>query len=202
MRDSQDASILYTSDGYSTCGQTGSAVPFEKTTHNGQACGIADLNGLMWEINLGLTSDGSSYFAVKSSVAMSGLTSGNSGATDAWGAAGRAANYDNLGATYGAATASSTAKTYGNAVQVFSEQVSGIGWAATCLGIPLAGGVGGTNAFGNDALYDYRPNDMCAMSGGFWSTGSGAGVWTLSLSNARGNSNDNGGFRAAIYPTA
>ena len=202
LRDSQDASILYTSDGYSTCGQTGSAVPFEKTTHNGQACGIADLNGLMWEINLGLTSDGSSYFAVKSSVAMSGLTSGNSGATDAWGAAGRAANYDNLGATYGAATASSTTKTYGNAAQVFSEQTSGISWAATCLGIPLAGGVGGANTFGNDGFYDYRPNDMCAVSGGSWAGGSNAGVWALYLGYARVDSGANVGFRAAIYPTA
>lgn len=201
LRDAQDASVLYASDGYLSCGQTGSGDPFEKTTHNGQACGVADLNGLMWEINLGLTSDGSSYFAVKPSVAMSGLTSGNSGATDAWGAAGRAANYDNLGATYGAATASSTIKTYGNAAQVFSEQTSGISWAATCLGIPLAGGVGGANAFGNDVFYDYRLNDMCALSGGHWINGSSAGVWALNIYYARGISNVYVGFRAAIYPT-
>lgn len=202
LRDSQDASILYTSDGYSNCGKTGSAVPFEKTTHNGQACGVADLNGLVWEVNTGLTSDGSSYFAAKSSVTMSSLTSGNTLSTDAWGAAGIAANYDSLGATYGAAVASSTAKTYGNAVQVFSEQVSGIGWAATCLGIPLAGGVGGANTFGNDGFYDYRLNDMCAVSGGSWTTGSNAGVWALYLGYARSDSSVNVGFRAAIYPTA
>lgn len=199
LRDAQDASVLYTSDGYSNCGQTGSGVPFEKTTHNGQACGVADLNGLMWEVNIGLTSDGSSYFAVKPSVAMSDLTSGSSGSTDAWGAAGRAANYDNLGATYGAAVASSTTKVYGNAGQVFSEQVSGLGWAATCLGIPLADGVGGANAFGNDGFYDYRPNDLCAISGGSWSYGSAAGVWALYLSDARGNSSATVGFRAALY---
>jgi hypothetical protein len=199
LRDAQDASVLYASDGYSSCGQTGSGAPFDKATHNGQACGIADLNGLMWEINLGLTSDGSSYFAVKSSVAMSGLTSGNSGATDAWGAAGRAANYDNLGATYGAATASSTAKLYGNAAQVFSEQTSGISWAATCLGIPLAGGVGGANTFGNDGFYDYRLNDMCPLSGGYWSIGSLAGVWALHLFAARSDSLGYVGFRAALY---
>ena len=202
LRDSLDASILYTSDGYSNCGKTGSAVPFEKTTHNGQACGVADLNGLVWEVNTGLTSDGSSYFAAKSSVTMSSLTSGNTLSTDAWGAAGLAANYDSLGATYGAAVASSTTKAYGNATQVFSEQTSGIGWAATCLGIPLVGGVGGTNAFGNDGFYDYRPNDMCPISGGFWSPGASAGVWALALSNSRGSSADSIGFRAAIYPTA
>ena len=55
LRDINDTSVLYTSDGYSNCGKTGSGVPFAKTTHNGQACGIADLNGLMWEISQGVT---------------------------------------------------------------------------------------------------------------------------------------------------
>lgn len=55
LRDTNDTSVLYTSDGYSNCGKTGSGVPFAKTTHNGQACGVADLNGLMWEISQGVT---------------------------------------------------------------------------------------------------------------------------------------------------
>lgn len=54
LRDVNDASVLYVSDGYSNCGQTGSATPFAKTTHNGQACGIADLNGNMYEVALGI----------------------------------------------------------------------------------------------------------------------------------------------------
>jgi hypothetical protein len=201
LRDTQDASVLYVSDGYSNCATTGSAVPFEKTTHNGQACGVADLNGLMWEINLGMTSDGSSYFAVKPSVEMSSLTSGNTLSTDAWGASGRSANYDNMGATYGALTVTSTIKTYGNAGQVFSELASGTGWTATGFGIPLAGGVGGTNAFGNDGLYDFRLNDMCVISGGAWNSVAYAGVWALRLNYAQNASADTVGFRCAIYPT-
>ena len=55
LRDANDTSVLYTSDGYNTCGKTGSGVPFAKTTHNGQACGVADLNGLMFEISQGVT---------------------------------------------------------------------------------------------------------------------------------------------------
>lgn len=55
LKDINDTSVTYTSDGYSNCGKTGSGVPFSKTTHNGQACGIADLNGLMWEISQGVT---------------------------------------------------------------------------------------------------------------------------------------------------
>jgi len=49
------ADLLYVTDGYSNCGKTGSGVPFAKSTHNGQNCGVADLNGLMYEVNIGIT---------------------------------------------------------------------------------------------------------------------------------------------------
>ena len=54
LRDVNDASVRYVSDGYSSCGQTGSGTPFAKTTHNGQACGVADLNGNVYEVALGI----------------------------------------------------------------------------------------------------------------------------------------------------
>ena len=55
LDDVEDSEIVYTTDGYSNCGQTGSGTPFSKTTHNGQACGVADLNGLIYEVSLGVT---------------------------------------------------------------------------------------------------------------------------------------------------
>lgn len=55
LNDANDATVTYISDGFSSCGKTGSGLPFAKTTHNGQACGVADLNGLIYEINPGLT---------------------------------------------------------------------------------------------------------------------------------------------------
>ncbi len=55
LKDAKDTSVTYVSDGYPNCGKTGSGVPFAKTTHNGQSCGIADLNGNMWEVSPGLT---------------------------------------------------------------------------------------------------------------------------------------------------
>ena len=55
LRDVDDATVVYLTDGYSNCGKTGSGLPFAKTTHNGQECGVADLNGLMSEISLGMT---------------------------------------------------------------------------------------------------------------------------------------------------
>jgi hypothetical protein len=56
LSDVNDSTITYTTDGYSTAGLTGSGKPFAKTTHNGQPSGVADLNGNMYEINIGITS--------------------------------------------------------------------------------------------------------------------------------------------------
>lgn len=55
--DFNDPTVLYTHDGFAdgNCGLTGSGVPFAKTTHNGQANGVADLNGNVYTIEPGLT---------------------------------------------------------------------------------------------------------------------------------------------------
>lgn len=55
LRDTNDATVLYEIDGYENCGKTGSGVPFARTTHNGQECGLADLNGLINEVLIGMT---------------------------------------------------------------------------------------------------------------------------------------------------
>jgi hypothetical protein len=201
LGDQQDAAILYLTDGYSNCGKTGSSNLFARTTHNGQNCGVADLNGNMWEINTGLTSDGTNLYAMKTSASMKSVTGGNSGATDLWGATGLAAMYDSLGTTYAAlwATGANRATYFGAATQVFSEATSGNAWNVAGLGIPLAAGIGGTNPFGNDGLWDYKPNEVCPISGGYWGHASNAGVWALSLGNARDASSDAIGFRVALY---
>ena len=201
LGDAQDAAVLYTTDGYSNCGKTGSCNVLAKSTHNGQNSGVADLNGNMWEITPGLATNdaGDEYFALKTTTQMKSVTGGTGGATDLWGAAGLAALYDSLGATFGAVTASSSAKVYGNAGQVLSEAVSAAAWVQAGLGVPLVGGVGGTNLFGNDYLYDYRPAALCPISGGGWYSASYAGVWAFYLSDVRGNSSYYVGFRAALY---
>jgi hypothetical protein len=201
LGDAQDGTILYVSDGNGTynVGKTGSANYFSKTTHNGQNSGVCDLNGLIWEVGFGLGSNGTDYFILKTVKAMKALTGSNTLATDLFGASGLAANYDDIGATYGAVLASNTAKVYGSAAQVFSEAVSGNAWAAAGLGIPLAGGVGGSNLFGNDQLYDARSNEMCPRSGGHWDDASNAGVWALPLNTGRADSYNNIGFRSALY---
>jgi len=203
LGDAQDAAILYLNDGTATnCGKTGSANLFSRTTHNGQNSGVADLNGLIYNIDLGLVSETAAthYYVLKTSARMKDMTAGVGGALDLWGTAGQlAANYDDLGATYGAALASASLKLYGNAAQVFSEATSGLAWQWTGVGGPLVGGVGGTNPFGNDAFYDYRVADMCPLSGGYWNASSSAGVWDFSLYDVRGNAAYSVGFRAALY---
>ena len=284
LGDANDAAILYTSAGnvtYPTAPKTGSANQFAKTTHNGQNCGIADLNGVIYEICIGLTAQvptstgagytsaatgyaigttsiplitgtgtvaagdmivfagdtnqyavttgiaapgtiviaapglkvaipaaatavsivPASYYLPKTSVAMKSLTAGNTLSTDAWGSPALSNNFDNLGTAYGAlwATGVSRATPIGSASQVFDAATSGNAWAATGAGLPLAAGVGGTNAFGNDYLYDYRPNDMCPVAAFDWGGGAAAGLWALSLGTVRGYSDYSVGFRAALY---
>lgn len=55
LRDTDDTSLTFTASGYSNCALTGSASNKAKTTHNGQNCGIADVNGNMFKIVTGLT---------------------------------------------------------------------------------------------------------------------------------------------------
>lgn len=200
LGDANDAALTFASDGYSNAAQTGSANVLAKTTHNGQGSGVADLNGGMWEINLGMTSDGANFYLLKTAADISAITGGNTLATDAWGAPGIAALYDSIGATYGALTASSTVKSFGSAAQVLSAATSGTAWSATGAGFPLLAGVGGANKFGSDYMSDYRNNELCALAGGSWSNdGASAGVWALNLGNVRGNSNAYVGCRAALY---
>jgi hypothetical protein len=197
LGDSNDPMVIYLGTGYQNAGRTGSATHFARTTHNGQANGVADLNGCIWAIELGMTSNGSNFFALKTSVDVKNLTAGNTLATDAWGAAGIAANYDDLGATFRSLTASNSQKSFGSASAVFAGAVSGNNWQGDSLGLPV--NVSGTNLFGSDGLWDYRVNELCPISGGHWYNGATAGVWALHLSNVRSSSIDSVGFRAALY---
>lgn len=203
LGDINDTSLAFVSDGYvsGNSSKTGSANFIAKTAHNGMNCGVVDLNGNMWEINPGITSSGTGFYLLKTSADIAALTGGAALSTDLWGASGIAANYDLLGATYESLTASSTLKYFNSTAQVFSESVSGNHWAITGAGIPLATGVstGGTNAMGNDGLWDYSPDQLCPLAGSAWSDGASAGVWALYLYYSRVSSAYHFGFRSALY---
>lgn len=63
LKDGNDTSVTFTSDGYGggNSAKTGSGSTFAKTTHNGQNCGVCDLNGNMWEVSLGVTCEVTTY---------------------------------------------------------------------------------------------------------------------------------------------
>lgn len=206
LGDAQDSALAFVSSGYSNGSKTGSANFPARVAHNGQACGVMDLNGCLWEIAPGLTMDNSDpatgkFYILKTSADMAAVTGGNSLATDLWGSTGLAALYDDLGVmnsfTGYAVNFSDRLIYMGSGSQVLSGSTSGTAWKMTGAGIPLA--AGGSNQFGSDGLWDYSTGDLCPICGGYWDNSSSAGVWALNLSNSRAVSNVNVGFRSALY---
>lgn len=199
-KDHLDSTVIYQPDGSgTTCPLTGSASVPSKVSHNGQECGVMDLNGTVYNIALGLTSDGTNYYVLKPDVDVGSLTSGASLASDVWGSASYSANYTNVGPSYGAMDNAAVNKTMGGASQVLSEDISGLGWEMTGAGIPLLAGVGGSNLFGNDYFYPILVSTLCPLVGMTWSNLASAGCWALILSYSRPSANNRVGLRSALY---
>ncbi len=283
LGDVNDAEVVYVSDGYSNSAKTGSGSPFAKTTHNGQACGVADVNGLMYEIQTGITCAANSksitaitkanpavvtcaghglstgdpvliagvggmtevndrvftatvidaatfsldgvdslsfaaytsggtatvgtFYAAQQATRMRDFTSGNSLATDHWGATGCAAMMEPFAPALRTDYPSNGfLQRWGNAAQaVLDPATSGDGWTRTGLGLPAAGAAlssSGTTLFGNDYHYQLIKNELCLIASLNWNNGSNAGVWGLLLNYSRPSSYNTVGFRSACYPGA
>lgn len=201
LRDVNDLDVKYIETGYQNQALTGSANLFARTTHNGQMCGVADLNGNMWEVTPGVTTLDSNLYILKTSARMKDLTGGLTLPTNLWGELGVAQNYDLLGTTFGEwnATGESRSLNYGSTEKVFSEAVSGNNWNWAGAGGMILGGGGGTNRFGNDRFYDNVIQHLCSSSGGGWTYSLYSGVWAWNLSRSRTYANTNYGFRSALY---
>lgn len=203
LKDVNDSSVTFVSSGYSNCALTGSGEPFAKTTHNGQECGIADLNGNMWEVASGfIRTDANGFLVLKESVDITSIT--NDSATQGGGGAYDIDLYDVLDISD--IVNSNNGWTYlGNAsnqVFGFSTDRNTDDYKRTSFGIPLETGVSGsgTTEFGNDGLYRYLRNEMACMVGGHWSDSSNAGAFAMTLSVDRTNASDFTGGRASVYP--
>jgi len=205
LGDTDDAEVTYVSDGYSNCGKTGSGTPFAKTTHNGQNCGIADVNGLMYEVNTGFVRDSgdNDFYVLDESTKISTLTSGTGGAaTDAWGDATHLETLYSV-ITLGHIAADATNRFGNPGHQTLSAALSGDGYRMTGIGLPKdsdAKSSGGSDLFGEDYLREYHRADMCALSCCGWSNGSRSGGWAFYLGVSRAVSSAYGGFRCACYP--
>ncbi|WP_151946620.1 hypothetical protein [Aliarcobacter butzleri] len=197
LGDTNDANVTFTTSGYSNCGLTGSGVPFAKTTHNGQACGVADLNGNMWEVASGfIRTTANGFLVLKDTVDIRILADDGTGATGAY----NIAHYDpiDLSAVIGAQNAWTYFGNANNQVFGFSTDKNSFAYKQTSIGIPLATGIGGTVEFGNDGLYRASVDQLAVLVGGVWSHTSGAGVFCMGLYDSRTASNGNVGGRASF----
>jgi len=212
LGDTNDGSISYVSAGdagIASKPKTGSANLPARVAHNGQACGVMDLNGALWEVLLGITAPGATAitgaaiasgdaYVLKPSVALHDLTTGHNGANDAWGDATHlAALYDAKTGFFPWGSAAGWEYLGNGSNHVFAEDTSGDAYLQTISGIAKATGYGGgTNLFGNDGNYRYNRENMFPLSGGAWTFAASAGVFARNWNNNRTNSNHNIGFRA------
>ena len=213
LADTNDGTVTYAAS-YSTKPQTRATANFARTTHNGQECGVADLNGSMYQAALGITDFGTSgtdttahgngnCYVLKASVALSSLTGGWDGTNDAWG------NTTSLATKYDAVTGlmpwgATTGWTYfGNGANgVFSGATSGTSWLRTACGIQDATSgtsAGGTSQFGADGCYQYNGANLFAVCAGLWSYAASAGAFYRYWDYHRSVGNYNYGFRAGAY---
>jgi len=215
LADVDDATVTYTTAGDSGSASkplAGATANFAKTTHNGQACGVADLNGSMYQVLIGVTSPGTSAtdtaqitngdaYVLKESVACADLTGGWGTGTDAWGNATHLATlYDSVTGLLPWGVTTGWAYFGSGTNQVFNEALSGDGWLRTAIGIPQdnsATDATGTALFGQDGNYQYNRTNVALLGGGRWNDGSRAGLFCRDWYGHRAYDYGSGGFRAA-----
>ena len=215
LSDVDDTSVVYASAGdtsVSSKPKTGATANFAKTTHNGSNNGVADLNGGMFEVTIGVTNIGSSatatttiandtIYVLKHSTDIATLTGGWNGATDAWGdAANLATKYDSVTSPH--PLGSSTGAVYwGNGTNaVLQNDLSGVN-RDVCGFIPKnsnSTGATGANLFGNDQLNKNNIQNMIPLACGF-SGGAKTGVFHRTFTSYRSNRGYDFGFRASAY---
>lgn len=203
LADINDSSVTYEASGYLNCGKTGAITNFAKTTHNGQACGIADLNGNMYEVASGFTRYNSlGFLSLKESTDIRAIM--NDSTIQGAGGAYDSDLYDVVELSdFIADTETGSWQKIGNAEeQVFSMSTDRTSndYKKTMLGIPnlSASSSNGTTEFGNDGIYRYLRDQLACPCGLSWKDGANAGVFAMHLYDDRNRSNDFVGARASF----
>ena len=205
-RDVNDQSVFWYG---SQPGYTGSGIPFAKTTHNGQNCGVCDINGNTWEFSLGMTSEGTKYFVPKLETDMTKFTHNvkNGANTDeqcAWGDNAYLSNpkgfFEELNITGTVYTSAADIHyVFGKGdeqVIPFNATKGSDHWKLSCLGVPFMAGAtqgtsGGSEEFGNDCIYyaggysGTKVNHLMPLLGGDYTTAATAGVFAQRLTYHR-----------------
>ncbi len=216
LSDVNDTSVVYVTSedsGDANKPKTGATVGFAKTTHNGSANGVADLNGGMWEVTIGITNFGTSatdtatiandtIYVLKQSVDVATLTGGWNTANDVWG------NATNLATKYDLVTnphplGSSTGNVnWGNGSNaVLQNDLSGVN-RDICGFIPKnssSTGATGVNLFGNDRLTKNNKGNLVPLTCGNWNYSAAAGVFSRYFGYSRSYGSHGASFRASAY---
>ena len=196
LKDYNDTSVTFVqaSGAYSSVSLTGSASNLAKTTHNGEKCGVADVNGNLYQWCIGIKTAGNTSLQVmKESIYAKDITRAN---------ATSASNYDNTTIPFSADNHYYFGNGTNNPFRMVEDRNSNE-YRLNCAGIPSSGsGVSssGTERFGQDYLYVSSDADHFTRCGGYFNISSSAGVWFRFVHYNLSNSYHYVGFSASLYP--
>ena len=205
--------LLSIKTGYAGYPKTGTGVPFAKTTHNGQNCGIADVNGTRKEVTIGATFWGVTpdsevehdtpviySFSLKETVRISSLTGHWENTSSGYGAWGNRAHIEYL---YEPIVTLITGNNRLGALDspTYDSSLEGDQWLRTCIGVPLEGGfnTSGTETFGRDLVDITSRENKLFSFGGDQSGSSSSGVCSIVDSDIYSSKAVNYGYRCASY---
>ena len=216
LSDVDDTTVTYITAGDAGSAQkpkTGATANFSKTTHNGSANGVADLNGGMFEVTIGITNFGSSatastaisnntIYVLKQTVDHANLTGGWNGANDVWGdAANLATKYDSVISSHPLGSSTGTV-CWGNGTNaVFQNNLNGVD-RDICGFIPKdsnSTNATGVNLLGNDYFYKHNRQNMVPLACGNWNYSGIAGLFYRTFTSYRSNDLSAASFRASAY---
>lgn len=142
------------------------------------------------------------FYTLKEGVDIASVTTGTTLATDHWGAAGVAAQFDALPMAFATTYPNNAlSQRYGNGTNAVFSLANAAARARAMAGMPEPGGVSvaGTNAMGTDLYYQYPRDQLCVITRGYWGNGSGAGSRFRDLTSARAYASSAVGFAASVY---
>ena len=197
LKDYNDNSVTFSqgTGSYSGIAATASCsdANLPKITHNGEKCGVTDVNGNVYKWCIGAKTNGSTVVGIlKESVYARSITRSN---------ATTASNYDNVTIPY-----HPTNYRFGNGTtspfKPMTDRNDG-NYRLNCSGIASnANGISsnGTERFGQDTLSVNSTADYFALVGGDYTNAANAGLWLLGLGYSLTNSYYYIGCSASLYP--
>ncbi len=164
--------------------------------HNGQECGVKNIDPNRFEIYSGLVTleSGNGIFKVLKQTSRAADLIDDLAAYDN-------KYYDDLDLS--SLTSEDGWKYLDDSVTTFkmSDDTDSKSYIKTCLGIPRTKALShsANKTYANDGIYRYRQDNMACLCGGAWSDTSDAGVFAVNLSGNRAGSGYSVGGRASVY---